>query len=289
MKRLDPPKANDVSILRSLAKNTRLGSYPYLSDRIKDILKNYCKYRKTNGDAKVYGSCIGLSDDLADSLKTHYSSPPLSSGLNFLLDNIRDKGSPRVCPMCGSPKTGTLDHLFPKNGLNLVPACDCNNKRLESLTGAGPNERILHPYFDDVLRRRVVSSEIMPSIKFNYDRPSITLKLVLPVSDPNYATVKFHIEKVLARTNVLDFFDDYWPKLCKLPEDYFNLPKGEINVESFCLAVSESLARRDRHFGTPNNWDSILYSGLEANRDACKFLCRRVNELRSGIITPEAL
>jgi len=43
-------------------------------------------------------------------------------------------------------------------GRNLVPACKCNSKRSTLLIGPNPGERILHPYYDDVLGERLFRS-----------------------------------------------------------------------------------------------------------------------------------
>jgi len=39
-----------------------------------------------------------------------------------------------------------------------VPACKCNSKRSTLLIGPNPGERILHPYYDDVLGERLFRS-----------------------------------------------------------------------------------------------------------------------------------
>ena len=98
-----------------------------------------------NGDATAIMD-VPLPDPIKAILKGHYKSPPQDMGF---IKTLREDGRVKTCPMCGSFKGGTLDHLMPQAdfaafavfGLNLIPACDCNTMRSKTLTGPHPGER----------------------------------------------------------------------------------------------------------------------------------------------------
>jgi hypothetical protein len=286
--------ATDVANLRSLARNTGLASHPDLADAFRYILASYVAYRNVSGNAKA-GSApqpLPLLPALKTALKSHYSSPP--QAIEGFISALRKKGSPDVCPMCGSPKAGTLDHVFPKAefaefsffSLNLVPACDCNTKRRTDFVGPGANDRVLHPYFDGVMRQRLVRAQFEPSTGHGYDRPKISLMIVIPAGSADYAPVKYHFDNVLARTDVLNHMDASWPKLTNRPEDYFTITEGAVSFPSLKQAVSNALEKYDKHSGTPNNWDSMLFSGILEDDQVIRFLRQRVLDIRGGSYTP---
>lgn len=293
MKHLPLPQATDVLNLCALARNTKLASYPALAAALRDILRAYCAYRRVDGNPKALDAPVALplEETLQTSLRNHYSSPPDS--IEPFLTSIRKNGSPDVCPMCGSPKSGTLDHVFPKDlfpefavfSLNLVPACDCNTKRGADYIGPAVGERVLHPYFDNVLAYRLVRALIEPDQDHGYTRPRISIELITQPQDAAFQAVNFHVVNVLARTDLRSHFDATWPKFWNRPEDYFGLPAGALTEAAFLQAVRDALARQDRHFGTPNNWDSMLLAGLEANMGAIRALMQRTTDLR---INPNA-
>ena len=145
MKFIPPPAETDVLNLRLLARNGNLDSYPALAGAYRDILRSYCSYRSARGNAKApaISVAINLPPALKPLLRNHYTHPPDS--LKPFLLHLRKGTSPDVCPMCGSPKAGQLDHVFPKHDFpefsifsqNLVPACDCNVKRVTILLALG--------------------------------------------------------------------------------------------------------------------------------------------------------
>src|SRR5262249_22022126 len=133
------------------------------------------------------------------------------------IDEIRRRGGVAVCPMCGSMGSGTLDHVLPKTthasfavfGLNLVPACKCNSLRGADLTGNNAGERILHPYFDDILGQRLLAGrfeDLGPA-------PRISLRLLLAAGHPQYAAVDFHVDNVVKRTQIKDYLHRSWCRL----------------------------------------------------------------------------
>ena len=286
MKFLPPSEISDVANLLRLSRNQNLGSYPELKQQARAILRSYISYRKSRGNPKspLCPAPLSISQNLKDALRRHYSHPPKNS-LEFIED-FRSRGSPNVCPMCGSPKTGSIDHLFPQGAyaefsifsINLVPACDCNTKRQDVLVGDCDGERVFHPYFDAILAQRLVSTSILSSPEHGFNRPLISLKGTLQSDDDNFSALEFHIKSILHKTNIIDHLNCSWINLIETPKDYIWIPTGlsPISVANLGSLLQGLLGRYDRKFGTPNNWDSILISGLVETPEAIDFLLSRI-------------
>ena len=296
MKFLECREIPDEDNLWSLAENSRLNSYPSLRNKFAGIMSSYAEYLRIKGNASKRQTLtsLQLSEALKKALIGHYSSPPNS--LEPFLNTLRDKGSPDVCPMCGSFGTGTLDHVFPKNDFpqfsifskNLVPACICNTHRKEVLVGVDNAKRILHPYFDRILTRRIVRAHILPSPDF--EEPSITLKVLTSEGDSDHEAVCFHIENVLRKNRIYAYFDDAWSKLTKNPELYLGTRRKRRISESILQRSVKSLLKdTDDDFGTPNNWKSMLLSGIVENRAAQLFFLQKIRSLRRQGLDSEDL
>ena len=295
MKQLQQPQIPDVTNLRSLARNRRVASYPALGPRVREILHSYAAYRRVNGNAIAAGAptALNINNGLADALRQHYNTPP--SVLRSFLETMRDKGSPDVCPMCGSLGTGTLDHVFPKIdfpefsffSLNLVPACLCNTKRQDNLAGAGAGQRVLHPYYDAILNQRLARVDIQQTQQNGFRRPTMQLAVLLPNQHANFAAVRYHIDNVVLKTQVLEHCEATWIKIGRRPEHYFTLPAGQVSAQALTQAVADALNKKDIHYGSFNNWESMLFAGIQANAALIVFLAQRVNDLRNGDVNPE--
>lgn len=122
------------------------------------------------------------------------------------------------CPVCGSSGGRSLDHALPRSEFpefsivreNLVPACTiCNSdEKGREYRGSVPNERLLHPYYDDW------ASEAIWQVEFGQDLSALVLKAV-PVpgmTTAKRATVAFHLEKVLGQ-EWLESARRYWGSL----------------------------------------------------------------------------
>ncbi|BBK42790.1 hypothetical protein STVA_28100 [Allostella vacuolata] len=264
MNRLDPPDFfDDDAALDTLSLNSRLKCYPQLQAHVAAIKAGYQQYVAANGNATLVNN-VPLPPTIQGHLKALYASPPASLAY---IGQIRDESDADCCPMCGSFHSGTLDHLFPKAdyavfaifGRNLVPACKCNSKRTALLAGPNPGERILHPYFDDILRERLFVArfdDLGPV-------PRITLRLLLDVHHPNFTAVRFHIQNVVERTSILRHIRTSWTNLIRRP----SLTAAELrNAPASCQELSDILSyeldRQDVTHRSRNNWRSVFISGL---------------------------
>jgi hypothetical protein len=263
MNRVAPPTFfDDHAALRALANNRRVRSYPFLADYVDAISEGYAGYAAANGNAHAIEN-VELSDDVAEFLRSHYKSPP--STISHI-GEIRRRSGIRTCPMCGALRAGTLDHLLPKEdfpefaifGRNLVPGCSCNTLRGRILLG-GPNERILHPYYDDVLSERLIAARIEDVGPV----PQISLRTLLDKSHADYASVAFHIDKLVQRTLLVDYLGAEWIKLVQRPKSLTTHFRRDPPDRVTLVDILEAeLDRSDDHHESLNNWDSIFLKGL---------------------------
>lgn len=297
MKLVPSPPVPDVRYLRELARNRALASYPGLAAVLRKVLRGYVAYRRAKGNAQAAGmpTAIALQPDLSGALKRHYEDPP--ELLKHFIDDLRQRGSPDVCPMCGSLATGTLDHVLPRAAFpefsffskNLVPACICNSKRQDNYVGALSGARVLHPYFDEVLRERLLIAEIVPHPLRGYDGPRIELVILLSSTHPEIASVRYHVDNVLLKTQIRPYLDTTWAKIRRHPETYFAIPPGPIAPNDLEDGIRRQMENLDFKFGTRNTWESMLLSGVLADPAAIAFLHQRLVDVRNRVVHPEDL
>lgn len=262
MNKVDPPDyCDDDHALDALVLNTRLKAHPVLGPQVPAIKSAYAQYIAVSGNAHRVAN-TALPEALEAGLRALYESP--SKELNHI-KRIRKDGAD-CCPMCGSFHTGTLDHLLPKADYpvfaifsrNLVPACLCNNLRGNRLTG-GATERILHPYFDDVLLERLLSAHFEDL----GEAPRITLRPLLDRAHPQAAAVLFHIANVVERTPILRYLQKSWAGMLRRP----SIVAAELRAppssrQALKDTIAEELKRHDDTHGSQNNWRSIFLKGL---------------------------
>ncbi|HDR8922022.1 TPA: hypothetical protein QDA90_001483 [Burkholderia vietnamiensis] len=285
MKSLVPAPQNDAENLDELSQNERLTSYPLLGQQVNAMKQRYIEYVAGRGDPWNVADPLTLPNALVDALKSHYTSPPKCLGF---LAELRESGSPDVCAMCGSLKAGTLDHVLPKDiypefaifAPNLVPACDCNSKRGTRYRGLNRGERTLHPYFDDVLRQRLV----YVGFSGDFNSPLATIEAIGPgLSEEQLLALRFHIDSVLERSSLLVWASGKWASLCRDPEAFLqDLPRGEITADDVRIGMEKRLNGADREHRTPNNWYSMLFYGVLHSNGAIAHVCERVAAVRLG-------
>lgn len=293
MNRIPPPTIDDKKIIMKLAENTKLlkTTYPCLMDHLEVVLEQYTHYEEMSGNA-IKIEPKEIPQPLRNGLLKHYNSPP--QDLKFI-ENLR-KRSPDACPMCGSFHSSTLDHLLPKEkyplwavfSKNLIPACPCNSKRGEILTGdIAQGERILHPYFDDCLSNRVVSCRI--TSKDGFKTINVSLKC-LPAPPGVQKALNFHITKIVSRSGILDWIRKKWGQLYLKPSSLlFSLRKKLIaNTRELREDLEEYLDWLDEKHGGQNNWESVFVSGILDSEEIIEWLYERHNGIINGTIDPHA-
>ncbi|WP_374436757.1 hypothetical protein [Tabrizicola sp.] len=267
MNRLDPPNYfDDDAALDALALNRRLKCHPQFAAQVPAIKGGYAQYVAASGNAHSVAN-VALPEPIKAQLKALYASP--SKELPHI-DRIREQSDANCCPMCGSFHSGTLDHLLPKAvypvfaifSRNLVPACMCNSKRTEQVIGAA-DERILHPYFDDVLRERLFVARFEELGL----APRITLRPLLALGHPQAAAVRFHMTNVVERTSILRYLRTSWTNVLRRP----SLAAAELRVtpasrQALADTITTELHRQDDTFGSRNNWRSVFLAGLLDNQ-----------------------
>lgn len=273
-----PAFFNDQTAIQALANNHLLKSYPALLPHLAAIQAGYAQYVAVGGDAKAVLP-VALPESVKVFLRGHYASPP--KAIDYI-DKIRLDGEVKTCPMCGSMSGGTLDHVLPKTdfaafavfGLNLVPACKCNGLRSTTLTGPGPGQRILHPYFDAILADRLLAArfdDLGPV-------PRVSIRALLDPADPAYPGVQFHVANVVARTHVTAWLRDQWIKLVRKPSLVIrDLRTNPASREDLVAILEEELATQDEAYESKNSWYSMFAAGL-LDADVIDWLYLRLSQ-----------
>lgn len=285
MKRLPLPTVNDEATWRSLAGNPRVADHVMLKAATNKVVGRYLTYQNARGELAGLRA-VGWSAALKTRLAALYSDPPTAL---VHLAAIRRRGSAAVCPMCGGLGTWSLDHVLPKGRFpefyifsrNLVPACPCNSQRNDDYKGPLQGQRILHPYYDDILERRLVRARFMPP----FPAPKVSIQIC--VTTGRFArAVRFHVEHTLQKTNVIDHWTELWVNLLRQPRDALRIPNRRQTLVEVTEALRATRNAADADYGTPNNWRSMFYTGLLRNVAARRFLHGHVNGIIDGTIDP---
>lgn len=289
MKYLGPPEHDDYNTIRLIAMSKIVNSYPMLHEVLGEVEQQYHDYVLARGNAWHVKDPLNLSEKLSKALRMHYQTKPEDLGI---IDTIRDEVSPDVCPMCGSPKPGQVDHVAPKETYpeysfytrNLVPACDCNGFKRLSFKGEQEGERVLHPYYDEVMKNRLV----FVRFSSNFDSPEVELEVcALYRTD---LAVNYHIDKILRKTKLLYWASAKWAAIRRNPESLFSALitfPGVVTEQIVRYAINVRIESEDVEHGTPNNWLSMVFYGVLLSPGATDYVTSRVNGLRAGIILPD--
>lgn len=263
MNKITLPACDDAAAFAALANNDKVASHPSLKPFVAAIQTGYTHYVNNGGNPFTVAN-VPLSANIADYLRKHYNSPNTDLAHITLM---REETEHQPCPMCGSFHRGTLDHLLPKNtypafaifSRNLVPACKCNSKRKEILKGPLPDQRILHPYFDDCLAERLVGADFTALGPI----PRVGLKLQVSITHPDYAAIDFHFRSIVERTAIRNWLRDRWVKLCRKP----SLVVRALRQNPAALADLKDILIEERNLldeshSSKNNWESVFITGL---------------------------
>lgn len=267
MKKMNPIRVNDQAYIDALSDNEDLAqtSYPDLKRQKQDVLNAYSNYEQHHGNPWLI-SMPEVSAKLKAGLLSHYSSPPNSIDYLAKITN----SSPDVCPMCGSFKPFSRDHILPKSDYqvwaifskNLVPACDCNLKRGTALKGDPKTQaRVLHPYYDDFMSDRLISCKFIHRNNFKW----FDLEIVyVDETHPQIASIKYHTKEIVIKSGVLTWIRGQLVKLKEKPSNVIQtLPRrSAVTVDGMIDALTDCLERHDEQTGTKNNWHSIMCHGL---------------------------
>jgi len=292
MRKLPLPTYQDKDITTELANNKKLArtSYPHLLNKLNLILSQYIYYHDNHGNALNITS-QKIPEKLKNGLIKNYNNPPKE--LEYL-EELRDS-SPDSCPMCGSSHSASLDHLLPKEDYpewtifsqNLVPACECNTKRGQTLIGDRVNnERILHPYFDVILQKRNIHCHIRPEDGYKI----VNIRLECINHGIEFNAVKFHLQEVVIKAGIINWLEKQWVKIYQEPVRIIQtLDEDKLidNMKELDILLEKLLNRLDKRHQSKNNWESILIYGILKDSDVKKFIMDRHNDIVNGIVIPE--
>lgn len=285
MKLTDIPTTDDLKELQKLADRDSLGSYPALMHEYITIKEQYRIFIENKGDPWKIPQAA-LDSELKNKIIGHYLSPPKDC-LEFIAHDRYNK-SPTICLMCGGFGMGTLDHYLPKDvypefsffSANLIPACNCNFLRGTTHKGVESAQRVIHAYFDTFVTDRLYQVNFTG----DFETPHITVE-VADRDHPNKDTLEFHLENVILNKSTFGFLDKYWSDLVVRPDDILNvvLPEdsAKMSIAEFMSVLTKYRNSKDREYGTPNNWYSMLYTGLLKDGNRVGLLLNIINSSRT--------
>ena len=278
MKYLGLPQYDDLEIVRALSKKDNLASYPLLEKSLPLIEAEYEHYKKIDGNGTLLNPPLLLDDILKTGLQGDYGRK--LKVLSYI-EEIRRKLSPDVCPMCGGYNPAQVDHFIPKSTYpefslfthNLVPACDCNQKKLKKYKNAA-GARILHPYYDAVLNERIAFLEFLGDV----NEPN--LGIALTVKFLFNSDAKFHVSSIVENSNIFNWASKEWSKIQTRPiRTLFKQKAGIISRLDVKQVLEDAFEECDAEFGTPNNWKSMFYYGLAVKTDYHEYIRDCVNKV----------
>ncbi|EKL3069904.1 hypothetical protein PQ425_002661 [Shigella dysenteriae] len=262
MNKFKRPVFKDYSAFKKLSANKRLKHHSVLNGQDTFILNAYRSYIKNKGYLNV-NSCGVLSNNIAEALRYYYNNPAKCLSI---IDDIRAANSNSLCPMCGSMHSGTLDHVLPKENYpefslftkNLVPACKCNTFKSTTIANSA-GHRMLHPYFDNILKQRLICANFSKLGR----TPTIDVKIIIDPMSPEYNNVKYHLDNVVIKNNIKGYLSEQWESFYLYPELVIRGLNKSLSTYSdvYELLTRELLLLDEKHKGK-NNWNSVFVAGL---------------------------
>jgi hypothetical protein len=194
------------------------------------------------------------------------------------LEVIRNWRGLISCPVCGSGATGSLDHYLPRAEFqefsimraNLVPACPtCNSTSKGTKYKGGPDERLIHPYFDTW-----ANAELW-QVKINqpFDAATFTPVALDQLLSDQKKIVTFHLATVLS-WQFLDFAETRWARLPTMMLDF--------GVDPTDAAVAEYIKgelKRATVADGLNSWNSALMRGIASDANAINYLRNKIESV----------
>jgi hypothetical protein len=279
MKRICPHEFDDAAAMHELVNSSDAYLAYFIRHGGQPILALYGQYEEFVLNPIPVESAVRPLALFSHLMINAYLSPP--KPFQSLKNAVQKKLSPNVCPMCGSLKTGTGDHYFPKDDFpefaiyskNLIPACDCNSQRGSALKGRLPGQWIIHPFYEDALMERIVS------INFDFTPNGLVLSIrrLFSATIPQ-ARIDFHIEKIHSKTTMLDWALAEWAAHLANPIAALIWdPSGAVSIEDVSNRVDQVMKGSEKKLGTPNNWVSAFYHGINSSRRALELLTDAIN------------
>jgi hypothetical protein len=186
---VDKTSVEIAEVIEGCAKKIRKkGVKPRVKIAAPDIVANHMRYddaalaRNTHLLTAAQYSVSGLSDDEMRWLYEQQLVKSTAGGREFY-DALIGGARFELCSYCQYGHADTLDHYVPQSKvgglaiepLNLVPACEKCNHKLQDYVAMGRSDQMFHPYFESV-ESRWLYAEVLEAdpvaIKFFVDTDS---------------------------------------------------------------------------------------------------------------------
>lgn len=232
------------------------------------VLRQYATYRASAGNPHIT-SPLNPPNSISDEFKKAYKNKWKKADF---IEEIRNNLSINQCPFCGNMGSHEVDHFLPQCdyselsifSANLVPICECNSIKNDYYKSPNTTERFLHPYYDVILKERLILLKIS-GISATNDTPSFNIEVALLQSHQLYSQVAYQVKTLVLREKFLNFMGNLWSQLIQIPEtQLFEHWKKNTNmsVDQLKNALKIAIRHYDAHHSTKNNWHSIFYYGI---------------------------
>jgi hypothetical protein len=264
---------DDQNQLTAASQNTNRKYHGNLQNVLAPVLNSYNLYNQGRGNPHLLTPINGLSKTEKHALKLLYAT---EANEYAFIPIIRAQGKKSACPVCGSQSAATLDHYLPRSkypefsvySWNLIPACfDCNTHRNDTYVGIGIHDRLIHPYYDNFVSRRLLSIKIDPP----YWGAKLTF-VPCNVSGSEEAICLWHIQNIIDKTSALDRVTAIWGNITRNKESARVIFGRHQTLRQFKKSVEKTLNARDLSYGATNNWESALFHGILRNNDVLNWI-----------------
>lgn len=190
---------------------------------------------------------------------------------------IRLKQGLLSCPLCGSPTTGHVDHLLPREPYaefsilraNLVPACGhCNSAgKGNKHRGSVQPERFIHPYFDQFAAGALWRVRIIPP----YAAVTFEAEPLPNLQGDELSIVRYHLKNVLG-TQFKSSMSTFWSTY---PSEIKEEAGGGPVTAALMIDIVEKHIRVRTNSTGINSWYTAMLRGIRADQAAMDYLAQQ--------------
>jgi hypothetical protein len=129
-----------------------------------------------------------------------------------------------------------------------------------------------HPYFDKDLNKQLITT----TINGDYANPTISVIPMPGLSLPLTLRVQAQIDTILLRNNIVNWLTKSWTKMTLGPHLWLSLQPGATVVD-IGASLQRKFTEMRQHTGTPNDWFSILYHGMDLSPNVKIAILKQLN------------
>jgi len=137
----------------------------------------------------------------------------------------------------------------------------------------------MHPYFDKVMRRRLLRAYFAGS----FDCPQVGVVVVGGLGKYR-ARVSAHAQAVVVRNGIVEWLGKQWERLMDDPSRSLGMDVSASTIGEVSKHLKILRDASDHNSASLNGWGSIWFSGLIANPKAIQGLILRARGVPPGLL-----